>query len=88
MNIASNVMFRADDSNSFPFGPSLLGVCVYVLFFGEIFFLGGELTMLRTHGSRFRMCLQTLSGSSRRHPGILFIKLGFSIIANMQWLES
>lgn len=29
-----------------------------------------------------------MSGSSRRHPGILFLKPGSSTIANMQWLES
>ena len=29
-----------------------------------------------------------MSGSCRRHPSILFIKLGSSVTANMQWLES
>lgn len=44
--------------------------------------------LLCTQGSRFQMCSQTTSGSCRRHPSILFIKLGSSIVANMQWLES
>lgn len=43
--------------------------------------------LLCTHGSRFRMCSQTMSGSCRRHPSILFIKLGSNVTANMQWLE-
>lgn len=87
LNRTSNLTSRTDGSS--PFGPSLLEGVVYVHFaFWWFFFFFFELTLLCTHGSRFRKCSQTMSGSSRRHPSILFIKLGFSIIANMQWLES
>lgn len=75
LNITSDLTFTAEDRNSFPFGPWLL-----------LFFCSWH--RLCTHGSRFRMCSQTMSGSCRRHPGILFIKLGSSIVANTQWLES
>lgn len=63
-----------DESNSFPFDPVSP-------------FCFSQLILLSIWGSRSRVCSQSMSGSSRRHSGILFLKPGSSILASMQWLE-